>query len=94
MSGFLSGLSTGKRQVVILCFSLCWIPLVPQGIVPMMMKLSGKRVLSWFLALYLPESYQWPTIFAMLALGSGLLGAGLFIIQREKHVTGSVDNLA
>ena len=83
-SGFLSGLSTGKRQVVILCLSLCWIPLVPQGIVPMVMILSGKKVPSWFLALYLPEPYQWPTIFAMLALGSCLLGAGLFIIQRGK----------
>lgn len=83
-SGLLSGLSTGKRQVVMLCFSLCWIPLVPQGIVPMVMKLSDTRVLSWFLALYLPEPYQWPTIFAMIVVGSGLLGAGLYIMQREK----------
>jgi ABC-2 type transport system permease protein len=83
-SGFLSGLSAGKRQVVMLCLSFCWIPLVPQGIVPMVMKLSGNRVPSWFLALYLPEPYQWPTIFAMIALGSGLLAAGHFIIQREK----------
>ena len=83
-SGLLSGLSTAKRQVVILCLSLCWIPLVPQGIVPMVMKLSGTNVHSWFLALYLPEPYQWPTIFAMLAVGAGLLGAGLFILQRER----------
>ncbi len=83
-SGLLSGLSPAKRQVVMLCFSLCWIPLVPQGIMPMVMKLSGHRVTSWFLALYLPEPYQWPTIFAMIAVGAGLLGAGLFIMQREK----------
>ena len=70
--------------MVILCLSFCWIPLVPQGIVPLVMKLSGNRVPSWFLALYLPEPYQWPTIFAMIAIGLTLFGAGLFIMQREK----------
>jgi hypothetical protein len=48
------------------------------------MKLSGRRVLSWFLALYLPEPYQWPTIFTMIAMGCGLLGTGLLIMLRAK----------
>ena len=32
---------------------------------------------SWFLALYLPDAYQWPLIAAMIALGLSMLGAGV-----------------
>ncbi|GHO78361.1 hypothetical protein KSD_61320 [Ktedonobacter sp. SOSP1-85] len=84
-NGLLSGLSRAKRQVVLLCLSACWIPLIPQGIVPMVMKLSGTRVLSWFLALYLPEPYQWPIIIIMITVGLLLFCTGLFIIIQNKR---------
>jgi hypothetical protein len=58
---------TGK--LVIACWSLCWLPLVPQGIVPLIFKLTEVEARSWFLALYLPAPFQWPTIFAMIGLG-------------------------
>ncbi len=59
------------------CLALCWIPLFPQGLVPAVMKLTETPTRSWFLALYLPEPYQWPVIAAMVALGLVMLRAGL-----------------
>jgi len=35
------------------------------------MKLSGDVARVWFLALYVPGPWQWPTIAFMLALGAG-----------------------
>ncbi|HEY7046053.1 MAG TPA: hypothetical protein VH373_02440 [Jatrophihabitantaceae bacterium] len=58
------------------CLGLCWLPLLPQGLVPAVMKLTETPTRSWFLALYLPDPYQWPVIAAMLALGLAMLGAG------------------
>ena len=59
------------------CLALCWIPLFPQGLVPAVMKLTETPTRSWFLALYLPDAYQWPLIAAMIALGLAMLRAGL-----------------
>jgi hypothetical protein len=75
-------LPRGKAFIVGLCWTFCWIPLFPQGIVPLVVKLTGSSVRSWFLALYLPPTFQWPVIFAMIALGSGMLYAAV-AIQRE-----------
>jgi hypothetical protein len=63
----------------IVCLALCWIPLIPQGVVPLIMKLSRQQGRSWFLALYLPDPYAWITIAWMLAVGSMLLAAALRI---------------
>ena len=41
------------------------------------MKLTETPTRSWFLALYLPDTYQWPLIAAMIALGLLMLGAGI-----------------
>ena len=59
------------------CLALCSIPLFPQGLVPAVMKLTETPARSWFLALYLPDPYQWPMIAAMLALGLAMLRAGM-----------------
>jgi ABC-2 type transport system permease protein len=75
-------LPRGKAFIVGLCWSLCWLPLFPQGIVPLVVKLTGSSVRSWFLALYLPPIFQWPVIFAMIALGSAMFYAAI-AIQRE-----------
>jgi hypothetical protein len=64
--------STGST-VGALCWSLCWIPLVPQGVVPFILKLTHAPTRSWFLATYLPGSLQWPTIAAMLGIGLSML---------------------
>ena len=49
------------------------IALFPQTIVPAAMKLSGDVARVWFLALYLPEPWQWPVIALMGLLGVGAL---------------------
>jgi hypothetical protein len=59
------------------CLTLCWIPIFPQGLVPAIMKLTESPTRSWFVALYLPDAYQWPLIAAMLALGLAMLRAGM-----------------
>jgi hypothetical protein len=69
--------SVPPRLAGLACLSLCWIPLIPQGIVPLIMKLSGDEHRSWFLALYLPDPYAWITIGWMLGVGSLLLAAAV-----------------
>lgn len=64
--------STGST-VGALCWSLCWIPLIPQGVVPLVLKLTGASTRSWFLATYLPAPLQWPVIAAMVAAGLTML---------------------
>jgi ABC-2 type transport system permease protein len=74
-----------RRQIVLICLTLCWIPLVPQGIVPIIMKLNGNAGPSWFLALHLSEPYQWPTMMIMILIGIILLGIGLLAISQNKQ---------
>ncbi|MFI7635838.1 hypothetical protein [Nonomuraea sp. NPDC049400] len=69
----------GRRAYVIASLTLCWVPLVAQGIVPALMLTTGQVTRSWFLALHLPQHLQWPTIIAMIALGLVLLTTGLGI---------------
>ncbi|SFI27987.1 ABC-2 type transport system permease protein [Streptosporangium canum] len=69
--------------------TLCWVPLVAQGIVPALMLTTGKVTRSWFLALHLPGHLQWPTIVAVIALGLALLttglGLGLYYLPRSRR---------
>ena len=67
----------GPRQAIAgLCLGLCSIPLFPQGLVPAVMKVTEVPTRSWFLALYVPDAFQWPLIAAMLALGLTMLNVG------------------
>jgi hypothetical protein len=65
------------------CLTLCWIPLFPQGLVAAVLKVTETPTRSWFLALYLPDAYQWPLIAAMLALGLVMLRVGVDRAARE-----------
>ncbi|GAA2844134.1 hypothetical protein GCM10010517_00180 [Streptosporangium fragile] len=69
-----------KAVVVALGWGLGWLPLFPQGLVVMVMKINGvKEGFSWFLALYLPEPWQWPLIIFNIALGVCLYVAAMGI---------------
>ncbi|GLX01066.1 hypothetical protein Misp02_51520 [Microtetraspora sp. NBRC 16547] len=74
-----------KGATIGLCFGLCWIPLIPQGIVTMVMKLAGAPNRSWFLALYLPEPFQWPVIIGMICLGGAMLATAVTLTNQVKH---------
>ncbi|SFJ50040.1 Putative sensor [Streptosporangium canum] len=66
-----------KAVVVGLGWSLGWLPLFPQGLVPMVVKIVGGEESSWCLALYLPEPWQWPMIVFNILLGLGMYSVAL-----------------
>ena len=57
--------------------------LFPQGIVPLAFKLFGESERAWFLALYLPEPWQWLVIALMICCG--LLAVGYAAIVYLAH---------
>jgi hypothetical protein len=72
-----------------LFFSCIWIgsiALFPQGIVPLAIKLSQGDERVWFLALYLPEPWQWPTVALMIALGLASYWVAFRIYRRQRSV--------
>ncbi|SEG88742.1 ABC-2 type transport system permease protein [Thermomonospora echinospora] len=77
-----SDLPFKHRAAVTFCYSVAWLPLFPQGLVPMAFKIIGVRDPVWFLALHLPEVWQWPTIAFMIALGLLLYGYAVMIPLR------------
>ena len=78
-AGLAARAENGGRQRTLagVFLTVGWIPLFPQGIVPLVMQLTGVPSRSWFLALYLPQPLQWLTAVAMVALGLALLAAGV-----------------
>ena len=80
--GIPTSLPIGLALVVAACWSLFWLPLFPQGIVPAVFKLAGSEEPVWFLALHLDEPWQWPVIAAMIAIGSAMLALALLIPRR------------
>jgi hypothetical protein len=83
-AGIVARAEDGGRQRLLagLLLTVGWIPLFPQGLVPLVMQLTGVPARSWFLALYLPQPLQWLTAVAMVALGLAMLLAGLRIAAR------------
>jgi hypothetical protein len=77
--------TTPWRLLGRLCWVLWPIPLFPQGLVAMVFKLVGSPVKSWFLALHVPEPFQWPVIVGMIALGGGLLAIALASTVRNRE---------
>ena len=51
-----------KTTIVVLCWSLAWLPLFPLGLVAAGFKVFDVEERAWFLPLYLPEPWQWPVI--------------------------------
>ncbi|MEV6860652.1 histidine kinase [Streptosporangium subroseum] len=74
-----------KAVVVAVGWGIGWLPLFPQGLVAMVLKLTGQQDLSWFYALYLPKPWQWPAIIFNIVLGVSLYTAALLIpIQHSR----------
>jgi hypothetical protein len=59
------------------CWWMCWIPLVAQGVAPLVVKACGGTYRSWFAALYLPGALQWPAIAIMFIAGFAMLGIAI-----------------
>ncbi|WP_271215483.1 sensor histidine kinase [Streptosporangium carneum] len=76
-----------KHAVVALGWGIGWLPLFPQGLVAMFLKIFGASERSWFVALYLPEPLQWPLMVFNVFLGLTLYGlaVGLPLTHARKH---------
>ncbi|WP_299537473.1 hypothetical protein [uncultured Streptomyces sp.] len=63
--------------------------LFPQGLVPLGIKLSGSDAKVWFLALYVPDFWQWPVVAGMILIGlagfGGMLGVYLSETRKVKE---------
>ncbi|WP_326826559.1 sensor histidine kinase [Streptosporangium sp. NBC_01756] len=79
-------LSGWRLAVVGIGWGLGWLPLFPQGLVAMVLKITGFDDKGWFLAFHLPEPWQWPVIIFNIALGLTMYGAALGIpIARSRR---------
>jgi hypothetical protein len=65
--------SRSRMVVAIIGWTLGPIATFPQGLVPIVIKLADLDVKSWFLALYMPQPWQWPTAIFMVLIGACLL---------------------
>ncbi|MDA0633356.1 sensor histidine kinase [Nonomuraea sp. MCN248] len=84
-AGDLPKLPRWKMITVLFLWSTAWCPLFPQGIVAGVFKLIDFEEKSWFLALYLPEPWQWPTIAFMILLGTAMFVAAVAIPAHHKE---------
>ncbi|MEV4107916.1 sensor histidine kinase [Nonomuraea sp. NPDC049695] len=59
-----------KAALIILLWGTAWCPTFPQGFVAGIFKIFDVDEKTWFLALYMPEAWQWPVIVGMILLGT------------------------
>jgi hypothetical protein len=74
--------SLDRSSALAFAWTACWIPIFPQGIVPMIMMGVGYESRSWFLALYVPEPFGWLVAGAWLAVGIAMLGWAITTTRR------------
>jgi hypothetical protein len=58
------------------CLALCWVLLIPQGIVALTLTYTEMPTRSWFVALYASESYRPVVAIGMVLLGLATLRVG------------------
>lgn len=71
-----------RRIAIWATLTVCWVPLVAQGMVPALMILTDSINPSWFLAFHVPEFLRWPAVFTMMGIGLVTLGIGLYLLLR------------
>ncbi|MER6951983.1 sensor histidine kinase [Nonomuraea sp. NPDC000554] len=77
-----------RWKAVLVGFLWCtsWCPLFPQGLVTAVCKILAIEDKSWFLALYLPEPWQWPMILFMVALGTAMYVLAIAIPHQARKM--------
>ncbi|GAA3475200.1 hypothetical protein [Nonomuraea roseola] len=81
-------LPRAHKIAIALCYSIAWLPLFPQGLVPLLFKVLGVTDRVWFLALHLPEGWQWPMIIFMISLGLLMYGYAILLPMRYQPAEG------
>ncbi len=70
--------------LVTLIWTFCWIPLFPQGLIPLWMIIDGSTERLWFAALYVGDPWRIPVAYAFTALGLALIAVGTVIPLRHR----------
>ncbi|GLZ77754.1 transporter [Actinorhabdospora filicis] len=66
------------RVIVGVCWSVCWLPIFPQGLVALGFVLFGQERHSWFLATYV-GGWGVPLACGMVVFGLAVLGTGIYL---------------
>ncbi len=82
-ASFLQAMPKYRQRLFWSSFFVGCIALFPQALVPLLMKASGKIAKVWFLALYMPDAWQWPVIALMFVLGVASFGLAAQICVAE-----------
>ncbi|MFI7614066.1 hypothetical protein ACIBP6_22820 [Nonomuraea terrae] len=77
-------MSKPREAVVMVCVTLGAIPLIPQGVVAMVMTAEGQLRHSWFLATYMPPGLRWPTAVVMMLVGLAMYVTGFRLWHQAK----------
>ncbi|HLU74518.1 MAG TPA: histidine kinase [Nonomuraea sp.] len=83
-AGDLPKLPRWKMITVVSLWATAWCPLFPQGIVAGVFKAIDFDEKGWFLALHLPEPWQWPCIVFMILLGTAMYLAAVVIPAQDR----------
>ena len=78
-------LPKGKAALVTFLWIFCWIPLFPQGLIPLWMILGDSEAKLWFAALYFEDPWRIPVALAFTALGIVLLVIGTVVPMRHER---------
>nr|WP_062331494.1 hypothetical protein [Herbidospora sakaeratensis] len=76
-------LPAGKQALVTFLWIFCWIPLFPQGLVPLWTIWTGSDARLWFLALHLQDPWRVPVAVAFVTLGAVMIYFGTVIPNRH-----------
>ncbi|WP_144123568.1 hypothetical protein [Catellatospora sichuanensis] len=78
-------LPPGRQALVTFLWIFCWIPLFPQGLVPLYVILDGGPAKLWFLALHLPDPWRVVVAVAFTLVGLVMIYYGTVIPARHER---------
>ncbi len=76
-------MSTGRSVLVTFLWIAGWIPLFPQGLIPLWMIINDSDTRLWFAALHLPDPWRIPVAVAFTLFGVAMLAIGTIIPMRH-----------
>ncbi|MET8578214.1 hypothetical protein [Streptomyces sp. NPDC005012] len=80
-------MSAGRQTLMWAAAAVGIVGLFPQGLVAMGIKLNGSPDKVWFLALHVPDPWQWPVIVAMVLIGLAGFWTAYLVYRAEKART-------
>lgn len=84
-------LPAGRQALVTVLWIACWIPLFPQGLVPLYVIVDGGGTKLWFLALHLPDPWRVPVALAFTLVGLAMIYVAALLRKRYERALGQPD---